>query len=312
MSHDPVKLLEDYVAREGHALVPKGHVEEGFPLGQWVSKRRFAYQRGRVDPEASSRLEGLPGWSWSPQKESWYSAYTVLLRFLQREGHAFVRQDVVEDGRRLGVWVWEQRRAYKEGRLSADRICLLGELPGWTWDVPAARWEERLAKLLAFVNRTGHARVPHRHVEDGVALGEWVRAQRRSYHRRTLPEGRTISLERLPGWRWEVRGAGASVRRGRAVPRVNSVDKRSPLAIGLPEHDVTEWVSVDGAAARCGLSAGTIRHLIENGQLPAAQRGGYLRIRRADVDAFVQASRIVPGTLALALENRLPGRSSVS
>jgi len=66
MPGDPLEILEDYVQRGGHALVPKGHIEEGFVLGQWVAKRRLAYQQDRVDPERSSRLEELPGWSWTP------------------------------------------------------------------------------------------------------------------------------------------------------------------------------------------------------------------------------------------------------
>jgi hypothetical protein len=107
-----------------------------------VTKRRFAYQQGRVDPERSSRLEQLPGWSWTPQDDRWQEAYDRLLRFVEREGHAFVRQDVIEDGSRLGVWVWEQRRAYKQRLLRSERACRLEALPGWVWDAPTARWDQ--------------------------------------------------------------------------------------------------------------------------------------------------------------------------
>jgi hypothetical protein len=44
---------------------------------------------------------------------------------------------------------------------------------------PGVAWDLRYAKLLSFVRRTGHARVPERHVEEGVQLGQWVRTQRR-------------------------------------------------------------------------------------------------------------------------------------
>jgi hypothetical protein len=114
VSRDPLELLERFVARERHALVLKAHMEKGFALGQWVTKRRFAYQQGRADPERSSRLQELPGWSWTPQEDRWQEAYDRLLLFVEREGHAFVRQDVIEEGLRLGVWVWEQRRSYKQ------------------------------------------------------------------------------------------------------------------------------------------------------------------------------------------------------
>jgi hypothetical protein len=35
-------------------------------------------------------------------------AYEELLRFVEREGHALVRRDIVDDGLPLGGWVWEQ------------------------------------------------------------------------------------------------------------------------------------------------------------------------------------------------------------
>src|SRR5947209_3832454 len=53
MSHDPLKLLDRFVAREGHALVPKGHIEEGFALGQWVAKKRFTYQQQKINSKQS-------------------------------------------------------------------------------------------------------------------------------------------------------------------------------------------------------------------------------------------------------------------
>lgn len=43
------------------------------------------------------------------------------------------------DPERLGAWIETQRRAYKKpetepSRPSADRIKLLGRLPGWAWE----------------------------------------------------------------------------------------------------------------------------------------------------------------------------------
>ena len=48
MSRDPVALLEGYVSRKGHALVPKSHIEHGFALGQW--SRSAASPTKRAEP----------------------------------------------------------------------------------------------------------------------------------------------------------------------------------------------------------------------------------------------------------------------
>jgi hypothetical protein len=62
------RLLGQYVEREGHALVPKPHVEEDFALGVWVMHQRAGYRKSRLSEERVSRLEKVPGWAWYPRE----------------------------------------------------------------------------------------------------------------------------------------------------------------------------------------------------------------------------------------------------
>ena len=50
--------------------------------------------------------------------------------------------------------------AHAKGTLDADRQRRLQDLPGWTWDPYADKWEEGFRRLLDYVERHGHARVP--------------------------------------------------------------------------------------------------------------------------------------------------------
>ena len=54
-------LLKKFVAREGHARVPDGHVEDGVRLGSWVREQRAG--RTNLSAERKVMLEALPGWS---------------------------------------------------------------------------------------------------------------------------------------------------------------------------------------------------------------------------------------------------------
>src|SRR5688500_13452 len=87
-------LLRQYVRREGHARVPQQHREGRVQLGGWVAKQRSAYARGESARERRLTLEALPGWTWrinrSPHGRRFKEAYTVLLRFAMRKGHARV------------------------------------------------------------------------------------------------------------------------------------------------------------------------------------------------------------------------------
>jgi excisionase family DNA binding protein len=57
------------------------------------------------------------------------------------------------------------------------------------------------------------------------------------------------------------------------------------------------WMSTPAAAKYLGVNTRTIYRLIDEGELPAHKIGRVIRLQEADVVAFVEKSRIVPGTL---------------
>ena len=56
--------LRGYIAREGHARVPHGHVEGPIKLGVWVGDRRRERHAGELSPERIAEFEALTGWTW--------------------------------------------------------------------------------------------------------------------------------------------------------------------------------------------------------------------------------------------------------
>lgn len=56
-------------------------------------------------------------------------------------------------------------------------------------------------------------------------------------------------------------------------------------------------MSTKEAAAALGLTPRTLYRLIDEGQLPAYRFGRVIRLKQTEVDAFVDSSRIEPGTL---------------
>lgn len=58
-----------------------------------------------------------------------------------------------------------------------------------------------------------------------------------------------------------------------------------------------DWLSTKEAAAALGLTPRTLYRLIDEGQLPAYRFGRVIRLKKSEVDDFVSASRIEPGTL---------------
>ena len=64
----------------------------------------------------------------------------------------------------------------------------------------------------------------------------------------------------------------------------------------MPDR-LSEWVGTAGAARQLGLTLRTLYRLIDEGRLPAYRFGRVIRLKTADVAAFVEASRVRPGEL---------------
>lgn len=191
--------LRDFVHNEGHARVPKDYkTSSGFRLGGWVQSQRSEFER--VPVELKAQLEALPGWAWNALLDRWEDGFRHLSEFVEREGHARVKNGfVAADGYRLGSWARNQRA--RRDKMPVERKARLEALPGWMWAVDSLQWDDWISLLKEFACQNGHTRVPQLFkTSDGFLLGRWVNS-RRSKRDRLSPE-QQAELESLPGWAW--------------------------------------------------------------------------------------------------------------
>lgn len=64
----------------------------------------------------------------------------------------------------------------------------------------------------------------------------------------------------------------------------------------MTENDI-RWLSTGAAAKRLGVTVRTLYRLIDESELPAYKFGRVIRLQESEVDAFIKASRITPGSL---------------
>lgn len=95
----------------------------------------------------------------------------------------------------LGVWVENMQSEQQRGRLRADWVSRLQELPGWGWQT-----RSRLDLLRGFAEREGHTDVPFDHVEGGSNIGAWVDVIRRKPS--IVSDADRETLEQIPSWHW--------------------------------------------------------------------------------------------------------------
>jgi hypothetical protein len=301
--------LMEFAKREGHGRVPQAYrTDDGHNLGAWVSHQRALRRRGQLSEEKLRRLEAFPGWIWDPREAEWEDGFARLQQFAEREGHSRVPLEYREnDGYHLGRWVANQR-ARRKGPGSEDRRRRLEAVPGWAWKETQARWEEGYGRLLAFVEREGHSRVPAAYRDnDGYPLGNWVLNRRNLKRRGQLSEERAELLAALPGWAWDTQEAAWEEGYARLKAFAEREGHTWVLATYLDDgFRLGSWVQVNRQAYRRGkLSEERIRELEalpgwawvqreanwEDGYarlLRFAQREGHVRVPRAgrDKDGF--------------------------
>ena len=192
-------LLRAYREREGHANVPRQHLEGDELLGSWLSQQRAAFKAGRLPSARAQRLEAL-GVAWDVLADKWERMYGLLCAFYEREGHANVPKRHKEEGEGLGQWLQKQRTRYaardmSEAERKAKKVSVMSdeevrrlEALGVVWDVTAEQWERMYGLLRAYRKREGHANVPAQHKEEGEVLGVWLRTQRKRYAARDMRE----------------------------------------------------------------------------------------------------------------------------
>jgi excisionase family DNA binding protein len=61
--------------------------------------------------------------------------------------------------------------------------------------------------------------------------------------------------------------------------------------------DEIVWLSTKEAARRLGITPRTLYRFIDGGDLPAYRMGRVIRLKQADVDAYIEQCRVEPGTL---------------
>lgn len=142
-----VDALRQFVAFERTADVPAGHEESGLALGDWVREVRRRKLTGTLHPGLEDEIwSATPSqwakgerlrWQWDKPATQWEIAFSALVQFANREGHAAPvtthHEELPDTQVGLGQWVALQRHEHHAERLDPQRARRLEALPGWVW-----------------------------------------------------------------------------------------------------------------------------------------------------------------------------------
>ncbi len=168
--------------------------EDGYKLGVWLANQRTKYRTDSLTDEQRELLDKL-GMRWQVLRDRWQIGYEHAKAYFKLyEDLNVPSKYVCDDGYALHSWISSQRRAYKDGKLSEERIRLLRQI-GMVWNTNTDKWNRGYDHAQTYFTRGGSIPIPQTYVTgDGYPLGEWMRSQERRFRRGALESDKVKRL----------------------------------------------------------------------------------------------------------------------
>lgn len=113
--------------------------------------------------------------------ETWLRNYNLCCNYYKNNGNLRIPYNYIENDIRLGLWLYRQRKKYKQHKLNEKEVSLLNNLE-ILWDTYDSDWVFMYEKAKEYKETNGNLLVPARHrTEDGYDLGCWIGTQRKGY-----------------------------------------------------------------------------------------------------------------------------------
>lgn len=201
-------LCKVYADAKGVSHIRMGRTQDGEHIGVWIDfkgkdytiehgcKTIRSFKASFGDSMDENHNKGLAAVNANADAR-WDEAYKALKSIFDEKGTI---AHIKRTDKKFGGWLTRQRIAYREGRLSQERIDLLNALNiDWNpQDTKTGVWDERVDELLEYEKANGTMDVPQK---DGP-LGKWVAKQRQQHRQGTLLPEREARLNEI-GFFWK-------------------------------------------------------------------------------------------------------------
>ena len=196
------RLAKSYYDENGNLLVPLLYTtNDGVRLGSWIGTQRKQHKEGELSDEKIELLERI-GMVWSVYDAQWNECYNLSVDYYNNNGDLLVPlRYKTNGGVKLGSWISGQRRAYKAGKLSKERIKLLEKI-GMVWDGISAAWEDMYNIAKQYYEENKNLSISSTvFTYRNVSLGSWVVTQRKNYFLKRLSDQQIALLNKI-GMEW--------------------------------------------------------------------------------------------------------------
>ena len=192
-----------YYDAHGSADVPLNYVcDDGYKLGQWLSKCREKYAKNTLTDSQIKQLENIKiVWNKS-RKNDWEDCYKLAKDYFVKHGSLNVPSSFVSDGIWLNKWLNEQKlilQGRRSGQKLTDSQVEKLKSIGLTSEEPRdIRWQQRYDELKHYYDQHGDSKIPTDYTDSsGQNLYVWLTNQKVSAKAGKLSDRRKSLLREV-------------------------------------------------------------------------------------------------------------------
>ena len=203
------QFLKSYYETNGNLFIPDNYSQNGINLDKWLNNQIRLYKNGNLSKEKVEMLNNIGISLLIDNKLSvrWERKYQLAKKYYEENGNLQVPSDYTIDDVNLGSWIVSQRRYYKNGKLSEEKVEMLNDI-GMIWtfnDERLLNWERNYKLAKDYYEKNGNLKVPRDYAVDGVNLGAWISTQKYKYNQGKLTSYEIEKLEKIGiVWREQV------------------------------------------------------------------------------------------------------------
>ncbi len=170
-------LAKAYFDEHGNISMPANYVSNGVWLSKWLSEQRLigeGKRKKKLTDEQRKKLEAIGVTFGKLAKDNaWDKQYEKAKRYIVKHGSLASTGDPDAEDRKVNTWIVNQRKRYKEGKLTDDQVIRL-ECIGMMWELDDP-FETGFTHAENYYKENGDLWIAPKYVcDDGYTLGTWI------------------------------------------------------------------------------------------------------------------------------------------
>lgn len=179
--------IKAYIGEKKTNIIPDKYVcDDGYQLGRTVASAKRQNHYGNDIVKRYNICHSLDG--------KWESNYLILKQFVNEHGIEKLTTYTVYQGCNLGMWIHTQRKKYKNGTLSSERIKLLSDI-GVVFGVNESKWNVFIKNISECLKQ--NINIIQKTIFNGIKIGARLADCKDRYKKGQFPEDRYLQLKAL-------------------------------------------------------------------------------------------------------------------